>query len=143
MDLCIPSLRDLGLLGNLETVSKIYIIVFLRWNDHVGGFTLRDNRVADTFRPCGRKGGGTFQENSSMEARKPRTITPRETEVMALVAEGRRNREVAKDLGISVKTVETHRANIMNKLAFRNVAQLIVYAIQKGLVVVEIDQAAG
>ncbi len=78
-----------------------------------------------------------------MEARKPRTITPRETEVMALVAEGRRNREVAKDLGISVKTVETHRANIMNKLAFRNVAQLIVYAIQKGLVVVEIDQAAG
>ncbi len=51
----------------------------------------------------------------------------------------KREKEVAEKLGIKVKTVETHRANIMNKLAFRNVAQLIRYAIQKGLTSVDIE----
>jgi two-component system response regulator NreC len=68
-----------------------------------------------------------------------RTITPRETEVLRLAALGYKNREIADQLGIRVKTVETHRANIMNKLALRNVAQLVRYAIQKGLVSVEIE----
>ncbi|WDT82925.1 MAG: LuxR C-terminal-related transcriptional regulator (plasmid) [Candidatus Manganitrophus sp.] len=56
-----------------------------------------------------------------------------------MVTEGYKNKEVAEELGIAVKTVETHRANIMNKLAFRNIAQLVRYAIQKGLVQIEID----
>ena len=67
-----------------------------------------------------------------------RTLTKRETEIVRLVADGYKNREVAEKLDISVKTVETHRANIMNKLALRNLAELIRYAIQKGLV--KIDQ---
>jgi len=69
-----------------------------------------------------------------------RALTKRETEIVRLVADGFKNREVAEKLGISVKTVETHRANIMNKLALRNLAELIRYAIQKGLV--KIDQEA-
>jgi DNA-binding NarL/FixJ family response regulator len=69
-----------------------------------------------------------------------RTLTKREIEIVRLVAEGFKNREVAEKLGISVKTVETHRANIMNKLALRNLAELIRYAIQKGLV--KVDQEA-
>lgn len=69
-----------------------------------------------------------------------RSLTKRETEIVRLVADGFKNREVAERLGISVKTVETHRANIMNKLALRNLAELIRYAIQKGLV--KIDQEA-
>lgn len=52
---------------------------------------------------------------------------------------GYKNREVAEKLGIASKTVETHRANIMNKLALRNVAQLIRYAIRKGMVSVEVE----
>lgn len=67
----------------------------------------------------------------------PRHLTPREIEVVRLVAEGYRNREIAKELGISVKTVETHRANTMNKLGFRNVAQLIRYAVQKEIIKIE------
>ncbi len=67
----------------------------------------------------------------------PRSLTQREREVVRLVAGGLRNREAAKHLGISVKTVETHRANIMNKLAFRSTAQLIVYAIKQGLISIE------
>lgn len=69
-----------------------------------------------------------------------RALTKRETEIVRLVADGFKNREVAERLGISVKTVETHRANIMNKLALRNLAELIRYAIQKGLV--KIDREA-
>lgn len=83
------------------------------------------------------------QENQDREiisrAVRPRELSKREKEVVQLVAEGYKNREVAEQLGISVKTVETHRANIMNKLAFRNVAQLVRYAIQKGLVSLEIE----
>jgi two-component system response regulator NreC len=66
-----------------------------------------------------------------------RALTKREKEIVCLVAEGYKNREVAERLGISVKTVETHRANIMNKLALRNLAQLIYYAIKTGMVNVE------
>jgi two-component system response regulator NreC len=63
-----------------------------------------------------------------------RALTKREKEIVSLVAEGYKNREVADKLRISVKTVETHRANIMNKLALRNLAQLIHYAIRTGMV---------
>ncbi|MCG3113279.1 MAG: response regulator transcription factor (plasmid) [Candidatus Manganitrophus sp.] len=73
------------------------------------------------------------------KAIRPRELTKREREVVKLVTEGYKNKEVAEELGIAVKTVETHRANIMNKLAFRNIAQLVRYAIQKGLVQIEID----
>lgn len=69
----------------------------------------------------------------------PRDITEREREVVRLVAAGLRNREIAEHLHISVKTVETHRSNIMNKLAFRNAAQLIHYAIKKGLISIEME----
>lgn len=69
-----------------------------------------------------------------------RHLTEREVEVVRLVAAGHRNREVAKELGISVKTVETHRANIMNKLGFRNLAQLIFYAIQKQIVQLQMEE---
>lgn len=70
---------------------------------------------------------------------RPRELSKREKEVVQLVAMGYKNKEVAEKLGIAAKTVETHRANIMNKLALRNIAQLIRYAIQKGLVTIEND----
>lgn len=66
-----------------------------------------------------------------------RSLTKRETEVVRLVSQGHKNREVAEKLEISVKTVETHRSNVMNKLALRNVVELIRYAIQKGLIKIE------
>ena len=66
-----------------------------------------------------------------------RALTKREIEVVRLVSHGHKNREVAEKLGISVKTVETHRSNVMNKLALRNVVELIRYAIQKGLIKIE------
>jgi two-component system response regulator NreC len=62
------------------------------------------------------------------------TLSQREREVLKLIAEGYKNKEIAEDLCISLKTVEKHRANLMKKLDLHNAAALTVYAVGKGLV---------
>lgn len=64
-------------------------------------------------------------------------LTEREREVLRLIAEGRTSKEVAELLSLSASTVERHRANIMAKLDLHNRAQLIKYAIRKGLIQLE------
>lgn len=61
-------------------------------------------------------------------------LTDREREIVALVAEGLTNREIAQRLGVSVRTVETHRANAMRKLHLRTTAELALYAGRAGLI---------
>ncbi len=61
-------------------------------------------------------------------------LSPREREVLQLIAEGRTTKEIAGLLGISFKTAESHRARIMEKLDIRNMAGLIRYAVRHGLV---------
>lgn len=61
------------------------------------------------------------------------TLTAKEREVLQLVAEGKTTKEIAARLFITVKTVETHRQNIMNRLGIRSIAQLTKYAIRQGL----------
>jgi DNA-binding NarL/FixJ family response regulator len=63
-----------------------------------------------------------------------RRLTPREREVVQLLAEGKSTKEVAVLLGISVKTAETHRSNTMRKLDVHSIAQLVVYAIRNHIV---------
>jgi DNA-binding NarL/FixJ family response regulator len=62
-------------------------------------------------------------------------LTPREREIIQLVAEGKSNKEVACALGVTVKTVETHRANIMRKLNLGSVSDLVRYAVRNKIVV--------
>jgi DNA-binding NarL/FixJ family response regulator len=62
-----------------------------------------------------------------------RILGPREREVLQLIAEGKTSKEVAAHLYISVKTVDMHRQNIMNKLNLHSVAELTKYAIREGL----------
>jgi DNA-binding NarL/FixJ family response regulator len=62
------------------------------------------------------------------------TLTAREKQVLKLIAEGRRNRDIAKYLFISVKTVEKHRSNLMHKTNLHNTAALTSLAMEKGLV---------
>jgi two-component system, NarL family, response regulator NreC len=61
-------------------------------------------------------------------------LTPREREVLQLVAEGKSNKDVAQLLNLSVYTVETHRSNIMEKLNLHGVPELILYAVRKGII---------
>jgi DNA-binding NarL/FixJ family response regulator len=61
-------------------------------------------------------------------------LTSRESEVLQLIAEGLPNKQIAAELGISIKTVEKHRQQVMNKLQIHDVAGLTRYAISKGVV---------
>jgi len=61
-------------------------------------------------------------------------ITAREREIIQLLAEGKSNKETASTLGVSVKTIEAHRANIMRKLRLRSVTDLVRYAIRNQIV---------
>ena len=62
-----------------------------------------------------------------------RDLTPREREVFHLIAEGMTTKEIARRLDISVKTAENHRGRVLDKLDMRNTAELVRYALRKGL----------
>jgi DNA-binding NarL/FixJ family response regulator len=61
-------------------------------------------------------------------------LTPREREVLQLIAEGHTNRQIAEILCLSIKTVQSHRANLMHKLGLHDRGELIKYAIQKKII---------
>jgi len=65
-------------------------------------------------------------------------LTPREREVLQLIAEGKSTKQIASILHVSVKTVETHRRQIMNKLELYTVAELTKYAIREGITSLEV-----
>ena len=73
-------------------------------------------------------------KEDSLAASSWQKLSQREREVLKLIAEGYKNKEIAEDLCISLKTVEKHRANLMKKLDLHNAAALTVYAVEKGLV---------
>ena len=96
------------------------------------------HRVSDGER-CFRSSCATTSKGSSepvppKAGRHAPPLTGREREVLALIAHGSTSKEIAAKLFISVKTVETHRASLLNKLRVRNVADLAIYAAQNGLV---------
>lgn len=64
----------------------------------------------------------------------PDPLTPRQRDVLKRIAEGRSTKEIAFELNLSVKTVETHRAQIMDRLGIRDIAGLVRYAMRAGLV---------
>jgi len=61
-------------------------------------------------------------------------LSPREREMLQLVAEGKSSKEIATLLNLSVYTVETHRAHVMQKLNLRGIPELILYAVRKGII---------
>jgi DNA-binding NarL/FixJ family response regulator len=67
-------------------------------------------------------------------ARRLHAITAREREVLQLIAEGLSTKEIASALGVGIKTIETHRANLMTKLEIRKASGLVKVAIQAGLI---------
>ncbi len=72
---------------------------------------------------------GDEQKSSSIEQ-----LTPRQREILQLIAEGKSSKEIAQLLDASVKTIESHRASLMDRLDIHDVAGLVRYAIRHGLV---------
>jgi DNA-binding CsgD family transcriptional regulator len=69
---------------------------------------------------------------AALDSRK--RLTPRELEILHLLVEGNTSKEVGASLGISAKTAETHRANVMRKLSMHSISELVRYAIKNEIV---------
>ena len=104
------------------------------------GYVLKDASPEDLIRAVrGAAEGETFLSPRASTALLSRSggspeLTPREREVLRKVAVGLTNKEIARDLGIAVRTVETHRERIMRKLEIHTVAGLTRYALSKGVI---------
>jgi DNA-binding NarL/FixJ family response regulator len=75
-----------------------------------------------------------LMEMSPEEAPRRDKLTDRELEVVKLIAEAHTNKQIAEILGLSEKTVESHRANVLNKLGMRDRVELVRYAVRRGLI---------
>jgi DNA-binding NarL/FixJ family response regulator len=94
-----------------------------------GNKTFFTSRVAETVVGSFSRGNLRVKETSAPEA-----LTPREREIVQLLAEGKSTKEVALTLGLSVKTAETHRSNVMRKLNLHSVSELVLYAVRNNIV---------
>ncbi len=72
--------------------------------------------------------------HSNVEPPRPGPLSAREREILQLLAENKSNKDIAKTLGISVRTVETHRRSVMQKLDANSIVELVHYAIRNGIV---------
>jgi DNA-binding NarL/FixJ family response regulator len=75
-----------------------------------------------------------FLNGNTASIKKSQQLTPREREIVQLLAEGKSNKEVAVALNLSVKTAETHRSNLMRKLGIHSVSELVLYAVRHHIV---------
>lgn len=94
-------------------------------------------RVSDLIMDCYLK----RQRVGPVAAQGPR-LSPREREVVQLVAEGKTSKEVAVILNLAVKTVDTHRSNLLVKLRLHSIAELVLYAVRNEIVHVQLPTAA-
>jgi two-component system response regulator NreC len=78
--------------------------------------------------------GGYLEGRRALKATPWDTLTQREREILKLIAEGYKNKEIAGHLFISLKTVEKHRSNLMRKLDLHNTAALTAFAMEKGII---------
>lgn len=103
---------------------------------------LQYNRTFFTARVAELVLSGYHGTNGSPKKNMRPDLTPREREVVQLLAEGKSTKEVASHLNLSVKTAETHRSNIMRKLGLHCVSELVLYAVRNDIVQVNTSQAS-
>ncbi len=160
MDLVMPKVDGFEAIRQIrKQMPEAKILVLTMYSDRetiqkamrlgVSGYVLKDNsetvlkeairRVAEGVRYLSEVVEQAVFEILEEDSAPPReresdVLTKREREVLRLIAEGRSNLQTASELAISVKTVNAHRYNLMKKLNFHNVQQLVRYAIRQGIV---------
>jgi DNA-binding NarL/FixJ family response regulator len=77
-----------------------------------------------------------LEKSEALKGERNSGLTPRELEILQRIVDGKSNKEIAAELGLSANTVSVHRANIMEALGIHKTAELVVYAIRNGLVTV-------
>lgn len=162
LDISMPNLRGLEAIGEIKcrhAEVKVLVLTMHRDKDYLyqalssgaDGYLLKDDADTELFAAIGRIRDGRLYVSPSLAreltdyrahfGRKEvlcladrEVLTNREREVLKLIAEGKSSREIADLLFISVRTVDHHRANIMEKLKLRKAADLVKYAVSKGYV---------
>lgn len=133
-----PSLAQLDSRAALEVLREVLptvplIIITGALVGGQAGAAIRAGAEDVTLKTCMRGLEATIMR--ALAARRPlHALTDRQIQVLKMVTEGHRTREIAKRLGLSLKTVESHRSEIMKRLRMHNVVNLVRYAIRVGLV---------
>lgn len=160
LDISLPQLNGLDLAARLaqeRPETKIVILTMHKSEEFVKralsvgvkGYVLKDNALEDLI-ACIQAvhEGKAFLSQSvtqlvvdefvknlkERDSTQSEAISTREREVLQLLAEGKSNKKISETLNLSVKTVETHRANIMRKLGLRNIADLVLYAVRNHII---------
>ena len=154
LDISMPNLRGLEAIREIKkTYPQVKVLVltmhkkkeFLRQalRDGADGFLLKEDAGSELIRAMQtvRNGGkylspllSSVLTSLAVEEEKTEVLTMREREVLKLLAEGKRTKEIAAALYISPHTVRRHRANIMEKLDIQNLADLVKYAISQSYI---------
>jgi len=154
LDISMPGLSGIEISKELKARGSATKVVYLTMhNDEltagkalasgVSGYILKDDAFEDLLYAIKAvASGGKFISPSisdkilqpfPLKSVEKNILTEREREILKLIASGMTNRKIADKLSISVKTVETHRARILQKLDFHTTAELVKYAIKTGL----------
>ena len=161
LDLSMPRMNGLEALKDIKRVApraRVVILTVQKGDEYVlsalqagaDGYMLKDSGAAELVlgvrsvaagkrhlsAPAATQVAEAFLSGKGLDAQEPAgdLLSTREREVLKLVAEGYRSRQIGDYLNISEKTVEKHRANLMRKLHVNNVAGLTACALEKGLV---------
>lgn len=162
MDIAMPSLNGVEATRQIaKEAPSVKVLVLSSYSDNeyvqqlaeagAAGYLLKQSAAADLINGLreARKGNAFFSPLISKQLldhyreaflrgepvqKRANLLTPREAEVLQLIAEGRPNKQIAAELCISIKTVEKHRQQVMNKLEIHDIAGLTRYAISKGII---------
>jgi two-component system response regulator NreC len=147
LDISMPRLNGIDALQQVRAASPATrVLIFSMHGDRgyrdevlragAAGFITKDAPAAE-FQAALRQvvsGGTSFARHESEQAGSLAGLTGRQLQVLRLAASGRTNREIAERLGISPRTAEVHRANLMRKLRLRGVAELVLFATRSGVI---------
>jgi len=157
LDICMPNLRGIDVIPEIKKIqpkAKILILTMFREREFVyqsiamgaNGYFLKKDAGPELFSAIDEvRRGKTYVSRHFFEQaavdwedfrrglQKP-AMTPREREILKLIAEGKSNKEIAERLFISIFTVKRHRANITEKLNLKGTSDLVKYAIRNGYI---------
>jgi DNA-binding NarL/FixJ family response regulator len=151
MDYALPGVNGITAMRDILKASPSAVVLMLSMHSEAAlvqraleagarGYLLKsatDLDLPDAVRRAaagGRVLDPKLEQAASARAEGTRDLSAREIEVLQLICEGLSNRDIATRLSLSVNTIAVHRANIMNALGVHKTAELVVYAIQHGLV---------
>lgn len=160
LDISIPYLNGLDLAEKLKVEMpevKVVILTMHKSGEFVSkalcagvrGYVLKDNALEELIECIelvserkiylsqditGIVVDGFVNKNRENAEQGENAVSPREREVLQLLAEGKSNKDISDLLNLSIKTVETHRSNIMRKLGFHNITDLVLYAVRSHLI---------